>query len=130
MKTKNNDTISQDSYINFLNQVRTDIQQAQLRAALSVTYELTNLYWRIGKGLSEKASTERWGAQIYSGNFGWRRGGIVCDEPGVSEPADGADDGQPRGHLARLVADPSDVEPEPPRAVENMFCEKILIDEV
>lgn len=51
------------SYINFLNQIKSDIQQTQLRAALSVTQDLTNLYWRIGKGLSEKVIEEGWGAK-------------------------------------------------------------------
>lgn len=50
-------------YVNFFNQVKSDIEQTQLRAALSVTHELTNLYWRIGKKLSEKVAEERWGAK-------------------------------------------------------------------
>ena len=51
------------NYITFLNEVKADIQQTQLRAALSVTQELTKLYWRIGKRLSERASEEGWGAK-------------------------------------------------------------------
>jgi predicted nuclease of restriction endonuclease-like (RecB) superfamily len=52
-----------EKYVNFLNQIKSDIQQTQLRTALSITYELTNLYWRIGKGLSEKVLEEGWGAK-------------------------------------------------------------------
>lgn len=55
--------INAGSYVIFLNQVKADIQQSQLRAALSVTRELTNLYWRIGRGLSAKVSEEGWGAK-------------------------------------------------------------------
>ncbi len=51
------------SYTIFLKDVKADIQQAQLRAALSVTQELTKLYWRIGKRLSEKVTEEGWGAK-------------------------------------------------------------------
>lgn len=60
---KNSQALDSNSYIGFLNQIKADIQQAQLRAALSVTHELTSLYWRIGKGLSEKVFEEGWGAK-------------------------------------------------------------------
>ncbi|MFI5343766.1 MAG: DUF1016 N-terminal domain-containing protein [Chlamydiales bacterium] len=40
-----------------------DIQASQLRATMSITKELTALYWRIGKMLSEKTSLEGWGAK-------------------------------------------------------------------
>ena len=38
--------------------------QTQLKAALSVSFELTMLYWRIGKELSEKIVVEGWGAKV------------------------------------------------------------------
>lgn len=57
------ETVNLENYVNFLNQIKSDIQQTQLRAALSVTRELSNLYWRIGKGLSEKVVEEGWGAK-------------------------------------------------------------------
>ena len=44
-------------------QLKADIQQTQLKAALSVTKELTMLYWRIGKALLKKSSQEGWGAK-------------------------------------------------------------------
>ncbi len=50
-------------YSVFLEQIKVDIRQAQLRASLSVTKELILLYWRIGSGLSQKASVEGWGAK-------------------------------------------------------------------
>jgi predicted nuclease of restriction endonuclease-like (RecB) superfamily len=52
-----------DKYVNFLNQIKSDILETQLRAALSVTHELTNLYWRIGKSLGKKIVEEGWGAK-------------------------------------------------------------------
>lgn len=59
-----NELVDSSSYIKALEQIKTDIQQSQLRAAISVTKELTMLYWRIGKMLSEKVSTEGWGAKV------------------------------------------------------------------
>ncbi|MBS0615612.1 MAG: DUF1016 family protein [Verrucomicrobia bacterium] len=56
-------TIDMDQYINFLNQIKIDISETQLRAALSVTKELTSLYWRIGKNLTKKIAEEGWGAK-------------------------------------------------------------------
>jgi predicted nuclease of restriction endonuclease-like (RecB) superfamily len=50
-------------YAQFLEQIKQDIKQTQLRAALSVTQELIMLYWRIGKAISHKMSAEGWGAK-------------------------------------------------------------------
>ena len=49
-------------YTLFLNQIKKDIAQTQLKAATAVTQELTLLYWRIGKGLSGKTHLAAWGA--------------------------------------------------------------------
>ena len=51
-------------YAKILERVKTDIQQTQLKAALSVTKELTMLYWRIGNALLKKTSREEWGAKV------------------------------------------------------------------
>lgn len=61
---KKSDNLVLKSYAQFLEQVKKDILQTQLRAAQSVTTELTLLYWRTGKGLSEKIATEKWGTKI------------------------------------------------------------------
>lgn len=61
MNTKKNELVDSKSYLKILEQIKTDIQQSQLRAALSVTKELTMLYWRIGKMISEKLNNEGWG---------------------------------------------------------------------
>lgn len=50
-------------YATLLEQIKTDIFQTQLRAALSVTKELILLYWRIGKTLLERTREEGWGAK-------------------------------------------------------------------
>jgi hypothetical protein len=68
-KTKNVPAISKNksadskSYSQIFELLKSDIRQAQLRAALSVTRELTLLYWRTGKMLTEKVNKEGWGAK-------------------------------------------------------------------
>jgi predicted nuclease of restriction endonuclease-like (RecB) superfamily len=68
MKKKNNikksDNLVQKSYGQFLEHVKKDILQAQLKAAQSVTTELILLYWKIGKGLSEKSKAAEWGEKV------------------------------------------------------------------
>ena len=54
VKKSASDVYSPKSYVKLLEQIKADIFQTQLRAALSVTKELIMLYWRIGKTLSEK----------------------------------------------------------------------------
>jgi len=61
---KKNQTIKPESYAHFLKQVIKDIQQTQIKAALSVTQNLILLYWRIGKELSEKIKFEGWGTKV------------------------------------------------------------------
>lgn len=51
------------SYRDVFEKLKNDIQQSQLRAALSITKELTLLYWRSGKVLLEKTEREGWGAK-------------------------------------------------------------------
>jgi len=43
---KNNNLVSQE-YVQLLEHIKTDILQTQLKAATSITTELTMLYWRI-----------------------------------------------------------------------------------
>ena len=50
--------VNLDKYVNFLNQIKSDIQETQLRAAMSVTHELTQLYWRIGRNLCQPPRPE------------------------------------------------------------------------
>lgn len=61
---KTNDSLISQEYIQFLEHIKTDILQTQLKAATSITTELTMLYWRIGKHLSEKMAIESWGSKV------------------------------------------------------------------
>lgn len=68
-KTKNvpgiskNKPVDSKSYSKFFEQLKSDIKQSQLKAAISVTKELTMLYWRTGKKLIEKINNDGWGAK-------------------------------------------------------------------
>jgi predicted nuclease of restriction endonuclease-like (RecB) superfamily len=62
MSDKNN-TLKVENYTQFLENIKKDIQQSQLRAALAVNRELLLLYWRIGKELTEKIDREGWGSK-------------------------------------------------------------------
>lgn len=61
---KKGDIISPKEYIKFLEHIKTNIQQAQLRAASSITKELTLLYWQIGKELTAKTESDGWGTKV------------------------------------------------------------------
>ena len=63
MKAPNN-IVDTTEYSNLLDQLKSDIQRTQISAALSVTKELVNLYWRIGKRLSEKILESGWGTKV------------------------------------------------------------------
>ena len=51
-------------YAHFLSDIKEDIRQSQLKAAINVNEELTHLYWRIGKALDDKIYREDWGSKI------------------------------------------------------------------
>ncbi|MDP3787925.1 MAG: PDDEXK nuclease domain-containing protein [Candidatus Chromulinivorax sp.] len=51
-------------YAQFFEQIKLDILQTQLKAAMAVTTELTMLYWRIGKHLSEQTKKNNWGTRV------------------------------------------------------------------
>ena len=51
-------------YIKWLNRLKSKIQNAQIKAALSANAELISLYWEIGKDIFEKQETNGWGNAI------------------------------------------------------------------
>lgn len=58
-----NKPVNSKSYLQVFELLKSDIRQSQLKAALSVTKELTLLYWRTGKMLAGKVNKEGWGAK-------------------------------------------------------------------
>lgn len=61
--SKKADIADPNSYTKLFEQLKLDIKQTQLRAALSVTKELIMLYWRTGQVLYEKVNNEEWGSK-------------------------------------------------------------------
>lgn len=61
---KQSENLASKEYAKLLEHIKTDILQTQLKAALSVTKELTLLYWRIGKKLAEETKSEKWGTKV------------------------------------------------------------------
>ena len=52
-----------DSYGQFLTELKSRIQAAQLRAPLAVNRELVMRYWQIDRNILERQEREKWGAK-------------------------------------------------------------------
>jgi len=53
-----------EEYRAWIEELKSEIQKAQIKAAISVNRELLKLYWRIGGSISEKIRNEKWGASV------------------------------------------------------------------
>jgi predicted nuclease of restriction endonuclease-like (RecB) superfamily len=51
-------------YQDLLAQLKSRIQQAEIRAAVAVNRELVRLYWEIGKEILQRQSDEGWGSKV------------------------------------------------------------------
>ena len=56
--------LAPDSYAQFLADLKSRIQAAQLRASVAVNRELVLLYWQIGRDILERQQRESWGAKV------------------------------------------------------------------
>lgn len=64
-KTENtSQTILPKDYGKFLENLKSEISNARIKAALSVNQELVLLYWKIGKQILERQSKEGWGTKV------------------------------------------------------------------
>ena len=54
------------NYISFLTDIKLKIREAQIKATLSVNAQMIQMYWDIGKMISEKQKKEGWGTGIIS----------------------------------------------------------------
>lgn len=63
-KWKKKTDIEISAYIPFFEQIKHQIRESQLRAALSVNGELVKLYWSLGKSIIEKQEVEGWGTKV------------------------------------------------------------------
>jgi predicted nuclease of restriction endonuclease-like (RecB) superfamily len=53
-----------EGYEDFLRGIKERIQTTQVRAALSLSRELTLLYWHIGREIAERQARDGWGAKV------------------------------------------------------------------
>lgn len=51
-------------YRKWIEELKYEIQKSQIKAAISVNHALLDLYWKIGKSISEKISLEKWGTSV------------------------------------------------------------------
>jgi predicted nuclease of restriction endonuclease-like (RecB) superfamily len=56
-----NEIIKDDEYKQFINQIKTQIQSSQIKAAISVNQELLKLYWKLASLIVEKQENYAWG---------------------------------------------------------------------
>jgi predicted nuclease of restriction endonuclease-like (RecB) superfamily len=56
--------LAPDSYGQFLAELKSRIQAAQVRASLAVNQELVMLYWQIGREILDRQEREKWGAKV------------------------------------------------------------------
>lgn len=56
--------LSSQNYQAWLNQLKTDIREAQQHSVLAVNQELIKLYWRIGKDILQRQQDQGWGAKV------------------------------------------------------------------
>lgn len=58
------DSLLPEGYATFLNDLKTRIRSAQVKAALSVNREMIVLYWEIGKALVDRLEQAQWGDAV------------------------------------------------------------------
>ncbi len=52
-------------YQDLLHEIKSRLKTAQLRAAISVNYELIQFYWEIGKLIIERQENSKWGEKLF-----------------------------------------------------------------
>lgn len=57
-------TLDASEYLGWVEELKSKIQTAQIRAAVSINREMLNLYWDIGRSISNKINTSKWGSAI------------------------------------------------------------------
>jgi len=59
-----NENLLPDNYFSFLNDLKTEIRNARLRATSAVNVQLLNLYWYIGREILMQQEQAKWGAKV------------------------------------------------------------------
>lgn len=58
------DIVKSNEYFQLLNQIKTKVKAAQIKASVSVNKELIKLYWEIGKIICDKQTKSKWGDAV------------------------------------------------------------------
>src|SRR6266478_1876715 len=58
------ESLTPESYGQFLDDLKSRIQAAQVRASIAVNRELVLLYWQIGRDILDRQQREKWGAKV------------------------------------------------------------------
>ena len=58
------DLLNNEAYRNFFMDLKKQIQQARVKAMISVNSELVKLYWTIGKGILKRQKEQKWGSKM------------------------------------------------------------------
>ncbi len=61
---KMNNKLNSNEYKNWLRELKTKIQQSQIKASLAINSELIQLYWELGRQIIEKQETAKWGSGL------------------------------------------------------------------
>ena len=56
--------LNNNNYANLLQNLKTEISQARMRAHLSVNKEMISLYWKIGNQILQRQQVEGWGTKV------------------------------------------------------------------
>lgn len=59
-----NEVFDSQEYREWLNEIKSKIKQSQIKAALKVNSELMDLYWELGKDITEKQKALGWGNSV------------------------------------------------------------------
>ncbi len=59
-----NDTINTSDFYDWINQLKSKIHSAQTKAALTLNSQLIELYWIIGKDISDRQKNANWGSRF------------------------------------------------------------------
>ena len=57
-------TAAPEGYADWLSELKTQIHEAQQRAAQAVNLELVSLYWKIGQAILNRQEAQGWGAKV------------------------------------------------------------------
>ena len=59
-----NDIIKSEEYDSWINALKSKIHAARTKVALTINSQLLELYWEIGKDISERQSASNWGSKL------------------------------------------------------------------